>query len=74
MKKNDRIDREKYKLNLNIPRTRHVTFGTNNFTSYGPKIWNALLFSIKTAENLKAFKPLIKKWNAASCSCIICGQ
>ena len=45
------------KLNLNIPRTNQVTFG-----SYGPKIWNDLPFiNIKTAENLSAFKTLIKK-------------
>ena len=61
MKTNNRIAREKYKSNLNIPRTNQVTFGTNSLKSYGPKIWNALPFSIKTAENLKAFKTLIKK-------------
>ena len=74
MKTNNRIVREKYKLNLNIPRTNQVKFGTNSLKSYGPKIWNALPFSIKTAENLKAFKTLIKKWNGASCNCIICSQ
>ena len=66
MKTNNRIVREKFKLNLNLPRTNQVTFS--------PKIWNALLFSIKIAENLKAFKTLIKKWNGASCNCIICSQ
>ena len=74
MKKNNRIVREKYKLNLNIPRTNQVTFGTNSLKSYGPKIWNALPFNIKTTENLKAFKTLIKKWNDASCNCITCSQ
>ena len=29
MRKNNRIVRERYKLNLNIPRTNQVTFGTN---------------------------------------------
>ena len=47
MKKNNRVVRERYKLNLNIPRTNQVTFGTNSLKSYGPKIWNALLFNIK---------------------------
>ena len=74
MKTNNRIVREKYKLNLNIPKTNQVTFGINSLKSYGPKIWNALPFSIKTAENLKVFKTLIKKWNGASCSCIICSK
>ena len=61
VKTNNWIAREKYKSNLNIPRTNQVTFGTNSLKSYGPKIWNALPFSIKTAENLKAFKTVIKK-------------
>ena len=38
MKTNNRIVREKYKLNLNIPRTNKVTCGTNSLKSYGPKI------------------------------------
>ena len=53
-------------LNFNIPRRNQVTFGTNNLNSYGPKISNALPFNIKTAENLKSFKTLIKKWNGES--------
>ena len=61
MKTNNRIVPEKYKLNLNIPRGNQVTFGTNSLKSYGPKIQNAVPFSIKTSENLKAFKTLIKK-------------
>ena len=74
MKTNNRIVREKYQLNLNIPRTNQVTFGTNSLKHYGLKIWNALPFSTKTAENLKAFKTLINKLNGASCNCIICTQ
>ena len=46
MKTNNRIVREKCKLNLNIPRTNQVTFGTNSLKSYGPIIWNALPFYI----------------------------
>ena len=38
MKTNNRIVPEKYKLNLNIPRTNKVTCGTNSLKSYGPKI------------------------------------
>ena len=73
-KKNKRIIRDRYKLNLNIPRTNQVTFATNSLKSYGPKIWNDLPFNIKTAETLKIFKTLIKKWNGASCNFIICRQ
>ena len=74
MRKNNRVTRDRYKLNLNIPRRNQVTIGINSLKTYVPKIWNTLPFNIKTAENLKAFKTLIKKWNGASCNCIICSQ
>ena len=48
MKTNNRIALEKCKLNLNISRKNQVTLGTNSLKSYGPKIWNVLLFSTKT--------------------------
>ena len=38
MKTNNRIVPEKYKLNLNIPRTNKVTCGTISLKAYGPKI------------------------------------
>ena len=72
MKKNNRVVREKFKLNLYIPRKNQVTFGNNSLKIYGPKIWNALPFNIKRAKHLKAFKALLKEWNWASCNCIIC--
>ena len=56
----NRVTRDRYKLNLNIPRRNQVTFGTKSLKFYGPKIWNALPVNIKTAENLNAFKDLIK--------------
>ena len=70
MKKNNQVVWDRYKLNLNIPRTNQVTFDTNSLKSYGPKIWKALPFNMKAAENLSAFKTLIKKWNDASYNCI----
>ena len=63
MKPNNRIVREKCKLNLNIPRTNQLNFGSSSLKSYGPKNWNTLPFNINTTENLKAFKTFIKKWN-----------
>ena len=38
MKTNNRIVAEKYKLNLNIPRTNQVTLGTTRLKSYALKI------------------------------------
>ena len=57
----NRVTHDRYKLNLNIPRINQVTFGTKSLKFYGPKIWNNLPVNIKTAENLNAFKDLIKK-------------
>ena len=68
----NRVTRDRYKSNLNIPRRNQVTFGTKSLKFYGPKIWNALPVNIKTAENLNVFKDLIKKWNGVSCSYIVC--
>ena len=34
----NRVTRDKYKLNLNIPRRNQVTFGTKSLKFYGPKI------------------------------------
>ena len=42
----DRLTREKYNLNLEIPKPKQDTFGTRNLSSYGPKIWNALPYHI----------------------------
>ena len=70
----NRIARDRYKLHLNIPRRNQFTFGTKSVKFYGSKIWNALPVNIKTAENLNAFKDLIKKWNGVSRNCIVCIQ
>ena len=66
---NDRQTREKYKLKLQIPKPNQATFGTRSLRSYGPKIWNALPYHIKTLDNL-SFKSIIKPWdgNHGTCS------
>ena len=38
MRKNNRIVRDRYKLNFNITIANQVTFGTNNLKPYGPRI------------------------------------
>ena len=60
MKKNNRVVRERYKLNLNILRSNQVLCSTNSLKLYGPKIWNALPFNIKTAEKIKLLKLQLK--------------
>ena len=73
----NRVTRDRCKLNLNIPRRNRVRFDNKirlkSLKFYGPKIWNALQVNIKTAENLNAFKDLIiKNCNSVSCNCIVC--
>ena len=46
--------------NLHVPRVNQTTFGLKSIWYEGPKIWNHLPNSFKSAENLKIFKYLIK--------------
>ena len=64
--------REKYKLNLEILKPNQTTFGRRSLRSYGPKIWNALPYHIKTSENVNSFKSIIKCWDGNHCTCRVC--
>ena len=64
----ERLTREKYKLNLKIPKPSQATFGTKSLRSYGPKMWNALSCHIKTSENLNSLKAIIKCWEGNHCT------
>ena len=52
----NRVTRDRYKLNLNIPRRNQVTFGTKSLKFYGPKIWNALQLISKLQKTLMLLK------------------
>ena len=67
-----RLTREKYKLNLEIPKPNQATFETRSLRSYGPKIWNALPYHIETSDNLNSFKAIIKCWDDSHCTCRDC--
>ena len=54
------ISRDRYKLNLNIPRRNQVIIGAKSLKFYGPKIWNTQPINIKTVKDLNAFKYLMK--------------
>ena len=41
LRNTDKLAREKYKLNLEIPKHNQTTFGTRSIRSYSPKICNA---------------------------------
>lgn len=46
-----RLSRQKYNLTLEVPKTNHPTFGARSLRSFGPKMWNALPYNIKSSEN-----------------------
>ena len=62
----------KNRLNLNIPNYNQVTFGKKSLRIFGPKIWNSLLYHIKSSKNLESFQTVIKNWDGANCMCVIC--
>ena len=64
--------REKYKLNLQIPKIDQKRFGTKSIRGLGPKIWNSLPYHIKASENIDIFKKTIKNWNGVECKCLVC--
>ena len=64
--------REKYKLNVELPRSNQVRFGTKSLRYLGPKVWKSLPYHIKPSKNLTILKTRIKNWNGTVCSCKIC--
>ena len=68
----NRPTREKYKLNLEIPKSNQVRFGTKSLRYLGPKVWNSLRYHRKASKNLTILKTLIKNWNGTVCSCKMC--
>ena len=62
-KESNRPVREKYKLNIQIPKINQVRFGTKSLRDFGPKISNTLPCHIKASENIYIFKKTIKNRN-----------
>ena len=57
--------REIYKLNLEIPKSNQVRFGTRSLRYLGPKVWNSLPYHLKSSVNLTIFKTNNKlEWNS----------
>ena len=44
VRKTNRAQREQYKLNLEIPKSNQVSFGTKSLRIQGPRVWNTLPF------------------------------
>ena len=74
LRESNRPVREKYRLNLNVPKTNQVRFGTKSLRNLTSKIWNSLPPNIKSVDNLNSFKALIKNWDGTSCNCTICAK
>ena len=68
----DGLTREKYKLNMKIPKPIPATFGIRSLRSYGLKIWNALPYHIKFLDNSNNFKAIIKCWDGNHCTYRVC--
>ena len=49
-----------------------MCYGVDSIHHLGPKIWNLLPVSIKTAHDLNEFKNLIKSWTPKTCPCKLC--
>ena len=72
VKSSDRPVRSQQNLNLKVLRANKVKFGEKRLIVLGPRIRNRLSPHIKNAENLSAFKRLIKPWDCVSCKCNLC--
>ena len=52
----NRVTRDRYKLNLNIPRRNQVTFGTKSLKFYGPKFGTLYQLISKLQKTLMLLK------------------
>ena len=48
---------------IKMPKSNQVSLGTNSLHIKGLKVWNALPFHIKSKENFRGFKEVVKFWN-----------
>ena len=65
----NRMVRSQYRLNLEILKVNQISFGNKGITSFEPKNWNTLPPHIKSCENLKTFKMVIRNWDDITCNC-----
>ena len=65
LRKTSRAVYSNYKLNLVVPTINQVFFGDKILRYNGPKVWNSLLFYIKSSEYYKI-------WDCVSCKCKVC--
>ena len=57
---------------LQIPKVKTSSYGQSSLSFRGSILWNTLSDNIKSAQNIKGFKTMIRNWKGESCSCIVC--
>ena len=57
---------------LQIPKVKTSSYGQSSLSFRGSILWNTLSDSIKSVQNVKGFKTIIRNLKGESCSCIIC--
>ena len=57
---------------LQIPAVKTSSYVQSSLSFRGSILWNTLSDSIKSAQNIKGFKTMIRNWKGESCSCTIC--
>lgn len=56
------LQREKYKFDLDILKSSHVTSGSKSWRMQSPKEWNSLHYPSEVAEKFAIFKRFINCW------------
>ena len=56
---------------LQIPKVKPSSYGQSSLSFRGSILWNTLSDRIKSAQNIKRFKTIIRNWKGESCSCIV---
>ena len=72
LRETNKTVRNQCKLNLSVPKVNQVSYGEKSLRYHGSTIWNSLPFHVKTSENLKTFKDIVKNWNFSTCNCGLC--
>ena len=62
----------RHKILLIQPMVKTVNYGILSIRYHGPKVWNNLPESIKSADNLDIFKKRLYEWNGTLCNCSFC--
>ena len=57
---------------LQIPKVKTSSYGQSSLSFRGSILWNTLSDRIKSAQNIRGFKTIIRNWKGESCSCTIC--